>query len=94
MDEVRRFLRYTLPGLSAVIQLFLALSFTDPDLVKKLFSEKGFLVSQTPLFNEDVYSGKIIRERINNNENWKDLVPNSVIEIIKKIDGEQRVKNL
>lgn len=68
--------------------------FTNNDFTKKLFSEKGFQVSQTPLFNEDVYSGKIIRERINNNENWKDLVPNSVIEIIKKIDGEQRVKNL
>ena len=68
--------------------------FTNNDFTKKLFTEKGFQVSQTPLFNEDVYSGKIIRERINNNENWKDLVPNSVIEIIKKIDGEQRVKNL
>jgi nicotinamide-nucleotide adenylyltransferase len=68
--------------------------FTNNDFTKKLFSEKGFQVSQTPLFNEDVYSGKIIRERINNNENWKDLVPNSVVEIIKKIDGEQRVKNL
>lgn len=35
MDEVRRFLRYTLPGLAAVIQLLIALSITDSrDLCK------------------------------------------------------------
>lgn len=40
MDEVRRFLRYTVPGLSAVVQLFIGLSVSDIDIVCKIISVK------------------------------------------------------
>ena len=45
MDEVRRFLRYTLPGLSAVIQLFIWLSITDYDVLFKILSAKDLIQS-------------------------------------------------
>lgn len=45
MDEVRRFLRYTLPGLSAVIQLLIGLSITDSDVVCKILSAKDLTQS-------------------------------------------------
>lgn len=45
MDEVRRFLRYTLPGLSAVIQLLIALSITDVGIVCKILSVKDLTQS-------------------------------------------------
>ena len=68
--------------------------FTNNEFTKDLFKEKGFEVKHTPLFNEDVFSGKEIRRKIMNNENWKHLVPNSVVNVIKNINGEQRIKNL
>lgn len=40
MDEVRRFLRYTLPGLAAVIQFLIALSITDACILFKILSVK------------------------------------------------------
>ena len=61
---------------------------------KHLFEEKGFVVKTTKYFEKERYSGKEIRRRIRNNEDWKDLVPEAVIKIIKDIDGVQRIKNL
>lgn len=40
MDEVRRFLRFTLPGLAAMIQFVIALSITDACIVFKILSVK------------------------------------------------------
>jgi len=45
MDEVRRFLRYTLPGLSAVIQLIIGLSITDSSIVCSVLSAKDLAES-------------------------------------------------
>jgi len=45
MDEVRHFLRYTLPGLSAVIQLLIGLSITDSGIVCKILSAKDLTQS-------------------------------------------------
>jgi len=40
MDEVRRFLRYTLPGLATVILFMIALSLTEGCFVRRLFFDK------------------------------------------------------
>ena len=58
-----------------------------------LFSEKGFKVIKTPLYNKKMYSGKEIRKRMINDEKWVDLVPTPVANIIKDIDGVKRLKN-
>jgi len=56
---------------------------TNNNFTKQLFSEKGFVIKETPLYNKDKYSGKVIRYKIKNNEMWENLVPREVFKIIK-----------
>jgi len=67
---------------------------SNNSLTKSLFSKKGYVVKETPLYYRGKYSGKEIRRRIINDESWMDLVPESVYNIIKNIDGVDRLKNL
>jgi hypothetical protein len=54
MDEVRRFLRYTLPGMASLGQLFLAVYFTSSPtillLLKKLDSQAGLISGVIAVF--------------------------------------------
>lgn len=68
--------------------------FSGNPLVQRLFKEEGYDVDIPPLFNRTELSGTEIRKRMINNENWKSLVPDSVVKIINKIDGVQRIKHL
>ena len=63
-------------------------------LTKRLFSEKGYVVKETPIYKRTTYSGKEIRRRMINNESWKNLVPEAVCKIIEEIDGVQRLIEL
>ena len=65
---------------------------TNSDFNKKLFLEKGYKVVETPMYKRDCFSGKEIRKRVRNNEDWTDLVPDNVVDIIKEIDGIDRIK--
>ena len=67
---------------------------TNNSFTKSLFLEKGFNVKETKLYNKDNYSGKIIRERMIEDKGWENSVPEEVATIIKKINGEKRVRNL
>jgi nicotinamide-nucleotide adenylyltransferase len=67
---------------------------SNNEFTKKLFSEKGFNVKKTKLYEKDKFSGKIIRKKIKNEENWEDLVPEEVKNIIKNIGGIERIKTL
>jgi len=67
---------------------------SNNDFTKELFQKKGYKVVDTPIFDGEHLSGKNIRKRIKNNEEWRDLVPNPVLAIIKKINGIKRIKNL
>lgn len=67
---------------------------SNNSLTKLLFSEKGYKVVETPLYNKDKYSGKVIRKRIKMGEQWDSLVPHEVFNIIKDVDGVKRIKNL
>lgn len=58
----------------------------------RLFKEKDFQVRDTPVFRRDEYSGEEIRRRIANDEEWQHLVPQPVAELIKNVDGVQRIK--
>ena len=66
---------------------------TNSTITKNLFSEKGFKVIETPIYSKDKYSGRLIRDKIAKNQDWKKSVPPEVIDIIKKINGENRIKN-
>jgi len=63
-------------------------------LTKRLFSNRGYIVEETQLYNRDVYSGEEIRKKIINNENWKEALPKAVYKIIESIDGVSRLKKL
>ena len=63
-------------------------------LVKQLFSEEGFEVKQPPLYDRLHLSGTEVRKRINNDLNWKELVPKATIDLMSEINGVERIKNL
>jgi nicotinamide-nucleotide adenylyltransferase len=67
---------------------------SNSPLTKRLFSENGYKVKETQLYDRNKYSGKEIRRRIINDEQWDALVPDTVYEIIKEIHGIQRLKEL
>lgn len=67
---------------------------TNSPLTKRLFSEKGYQVKKTPLYDRNKYSGEKIRKKIINNEPWEKLVPNQVYKIINDINGEERLRKL
>lgn len=67
---------------------------TNNALTKRLFLEKGYEVKETPLFNNEDFSGEEIRKRMINEEHWSDCVPKEVEEIINEIDGVKRLKEL
>jgi nicotinamide-nucleotide adenylyltransferase len=67
---------------------------TNNSFTKKLFLEKGFNVEETPLYNKQEYSGKEIRNRIENNQSWENLVPEPVARAIKRFGGPLRIRKL
>ena len=65
---------------------------SNSPLTKRLFSERGYIVEETQLYNRYEYSGEEIRKKIINNGNWKDALPKAVYKIIESIDGVSRLK--
>jgi len=68
--------------------------YTNNPYVVRLFSEAGFDVKSSPLYQRETYSGSEIRRRMHNDEPWKQLVPQVVAEIITQIDGVNRLKEV
>lgn len=60
-------------------------------LVVRLFKERGYNVIIPPTFMRGEYSGKRIRERMLNGQEWRSLVPNAVARIIDMVGGVQRL---
>ncbi|UCF49228.1 MAG: nicotinamide-nucleotide adenylyltransferase [Thermoplasmatales archaeon] len=67
---------------------------SNNDFTRELFSDKGYVVKETPLYEKDKYSGKVIRYKIKNNETWEDFVPEEVFKFIKKSNAIERIRNL
>jgi len=65
---------------------------SNSDFIRGLFEDKEFKTQETPKFNGKKYSGTEIRKRISNDEEWRELVPEPVFEIIKNINGVKRIK--
>jgi len=64
--------------------------YTHNELTKKLFEEKNKIV-WVDLINS--ISATKIRDRVLNNENWKELVPKQVSDFLEEINGIKRIKN-
>jgi nicotinamide-nucleotide adenylyltransferase len=67
---------------------------SNSQLTKHLFEEKNLPVKETEYYERDNYSGSEIRRRIINDLEWETLVPPPVVNIIKEIDGINRLKKL
>ena len=63
-------------------------------LVKQLFAEEGYEVRQPPLYDRIHLSGTEVRRRILENDNWQELVPKATVNLLREIDGINRLKNL
>jgi nicotinamide-nucleotide adenylyltransferase len=59
-----------------------------------LFREQGVKAIEAPLYRRDEMSATEIRRRMAAEEIWEDLVPTPVSEVIKEINGVERVKAL
>lgn len=70
------------------------IAYTNNPLVIELLSEAEIRVKQSPLFRRFDYSGTEIRRRMLAGEKWEHFVPESVAEIIRGIDGENRLKTI
>lgn len=68
--------------------------YTNNPLTKRLFNEAGFDVEDSPLYNRSEYSGTEIRRRMIHGEDWKELVPAPVADIIEDIDGVNRLRSI
>ncbi len=71
------------------------LVYANEPLVKRLFEEDGKCrIEAIPFLERDRFSATEIRQRMLDNEDWADLVPDRVADYIREIDGVSRVKEL
>jgi nicotinamide-nucleotide adenylyltransferase len=68
--------------------------FTNEGLTSRLFKEREYKVERIPFLQRDDYSATEIRKRILKGKNCESLVPNSVAELLVKIDGIERIREL
>jgi nicotinamide-nucleotide adenylyltransferase len=68
--------------------------YSNEPLTRRLFMEAGYEVKSIPFHKRKDYSSTKIRERMLEGENWEKLVPKSVAELIKEIDGVSRLRDL
>ncbi len=67
------------------------LCYSSNPLVVRLFTEAGVKVQSPAMYERDTLSGTKIRERILNGKPWKMLLPPAVVQVIKEIDGAERL---
>jgi len=67
---------------------------TNNELTEQLFSEKGFHVEHSPLFDREQLSGESIRQRIAEGKPWESLVPKPVLHVIEMVAGVHRIQFL
>ena len=68
--------------------------FSNSDWVRQLFQNKGVKVGKKLVIFKNKYNATNIRNFITNNDNsWKNLVPNEVIDLIQDFNGIERIKS-
>ena len=68
--------------------------YSNESLTCRLFMEAGFPVKSIPFSKRHLHLATEVRERILRNESWTELVPNSVADYIREIDGVGRMRDL
>ncbi len=68
--------------------------YSNNPLVQRLFEEAGLEVKQVPLVNRHDLWGTKIREQMLQGEEWRQLVPVAVCEVIDEIKGVERLRQI
>jgi len=68
--------------------------YSNEPLTRRLFMEAGYEVKSIPFHKRKFYSSTEVREELLKGESWEKLVPKSVADFIKEIDGINRLKDL
>ncbi|MDI6720021.1 MAG: nicotinamide-nucleotide adenylyltransferase [Methanomicrobiales archaeon] len=68
--------------------------FTGNPLVMRLFEESGVEVRSLPMYERDTHSGTSIRSRMLAGDPWEHLVPRAVVDVIREIDGVERLRQI
>jgi len=71
--------------------------FTNNPLTELLFKQKGYKVENMPLYDRNRYSGKSVRESMlssSDPKDWEELVPPQVVEVIKEVQGVERMHTI
>lgn len=68
--------------------------YSNNPFTRRLFTEAGFEVKESPLYSRSIYSGTEVRRRIAEDEDWRSLVPKAVADVIDEIDGIGRIKDI
>lgn len=68
--------------------------YTNDPLTRRLFTEAGYPVKPVPFHKRELYSATEIRKRMLNGKNWEELLPSSVVQLIKEINGVERLQDL
>lgn len=68
--------------------------YSNEPLTRRLFMEAGFPVKPIPFNKRHLYFATEVRDRMLKALNWNELVPKSVVEYIKEIDGLSRLRDL
>lgn len=68
--------------------------YTGSETSLQLFSEKKLHVKKISFYKKRIHSGTEVRRRMAQGLDWKSLVPEIIVKVIKDIDGVQRIKSL
>ncbi len=69
--------------------------YSNEALTQRLFSEAGYPIKKIPFFDRKQYMSTVIREKmLKCDDGWVELVPKSVADFIREIDGVNRLRDL
>jgi len=68
--------------------------YSNNPLTRRLFSEAGYKLRESPLYNREMYSGTVVRQKMIEGDDWRPLVPEKVAEVIEYIDGVKRLRDI
>ncbi|MDQ1281198.1 MAG: nicotinamide-nucleotide adenylyltransferase [Thermoproteota archaeon] len=73
---------------------FFDVVYSNEPFTRRLFKEAHFTVESIPFFKREIYSATEVRKRMMADEDWRALLPKSVSEIIDRIGGVERLREL
>ncbi|QLG63252.1 nicotinamide-nucleotide adenylyltransferase [Halorarum salinum] len=69
-------------------------AYSNNPLVVQLFREADVEVRSSPMFRREVLEGTELRDRMVQGDDWENLVPDAVVEVIDEVDGIERIRRV